>query len=457
MTSRRHVMLLGGLTLGLGPRWLLEAQARRVPPPAGPTTAFVGATVLDGVGGRLEDASVLVRGSTIVSIGTTAAAADTSIDARGLTITPGLTALLSPMGLAEIDLEASTRDASHEEDADPVRASFRAADGYNPRSTLLPVARLGGVTTALSTPEGGLVPGTSAWAELGGRSLDEDLLRPDVALHVNLDDAGFAAAHGARPAALGRLRELFDDARYFARNRAAFDRGEMRDTSVSRLDLERIVDVIEGRLPLVVRVARADDIARAITFASEQGARLVLAGVEEGWTVRDRIARADVPVIVEPLINLPSRFGALHTRNENAALLEEAGVRVMLMTDPASPWDAHNIRQACGNAVRFGMTPEGALAAVTSIPAAVLGDTTGGSLAAGRRATLVAWSGDPFETTTVVRHVMVGGVSMPLVSRQTLLLDRYRTLPLRPPPPVVTPPPAARTAPQTRTIRTTPR
>jgi imidazolonepropionase-like amidohydrolase len=382
-----------------------------------------------GAGAVIERATVHVSGERITRLEAQASPVTVStgvIDGTGLVLTPGFVALGTHLGLAEIDLESSTRDTGHEEDADPIRAAFTAADGYNPLSTLIPVARLGGVVAALSTPDGGLVSGTSSFVDLAGR--DRGVVRDaEAALHIDLEQGGVSAAHGARPAAIQRLRELFDDARLFARQRAAFDRAAMRETGVSRLDLERVVLALEGELPVFVRVARAADILGVLALADEYDLDLVLLGAEEGWMVADALARDDVPVIVQPLADLPDTFSSLHTRYDNAALLASAGVSVAIYEPGA--WDVRNLRQEAGNAVAWGMPADAALAAITRVPAELAGQGADyGVVAPGRLASMVLWNGDPFETTTLPVHVYVRGRELPLRSRQTDLFERYRDL-----------------------------
>ncbi len=312
------------LAIVLGLAAPAAAQPRtRTEPASAPAWAITGARLCTGDAPPMENATVVVRGERIVSLGAGAAAPTgaTVIDASGLTLTAGFVSLMTPIGLAEIELEPSTRDTGHDgDDGDPIRAAFSAADGYNPLSVLVPVARLGGITTALSVPDGGFVSGTSAWVDLAGRT-PASVHEPVAALHVSFDDEGFTAEHGARSAAMLALRELLDDARLYARSRAQYDRGEFRDTDVSRLDLERVVAALNREIPVVVRTARSTDIVRIIALAAEYGLALVLAGVEEGWMVAQEIADAHVPVIVEPLVDLPTRFSAIHQRYDNAALL----------------------------------------------------------------------------------------------------------------------------------------
>lgn len=392
--------------------------------------AITGGRLRTGDGHDVENATIVIRGDRIVSVTAGGAAPHdaTVIDATGLNVTAGLVSLMTPIGLGEIELEDSAMDIGQEgEDADPIRAAFSAADGYNPLSTLIPVARLGGVTSALSVPEGGLVPGTSAWVDLAGRTLASVIRDDTAALHISYDDGGFAASHGARPSAIESLRELFDDARLYQRSHAQYDRGQFRETDISRLDLERVGAALSGEMPIVIRTARASDILRVLALADEYGLHIVLSGVEEGWMVAQEIEAAHVPVIVEPLANLPSRFSALHTRYDNAALLSQAGVEVMIMSPGA--WDVHNLRQEAGNAVANGMTWDAALRAVTSLPARVFGmEDQYGTVAPNHVANVVVWSGDPFETTTVARHVIIRGHDVALRSRQTELFERYRSL-----------------------------
>ena len=392
--------------------------------------AIVNATVLPGDGPPIEAATVVIRDGRIASVtpnGPVPAGA-TSVDAAGGMVTPGFVATEAPLGLVEISLEPETLDLAPErEGSDPVRAAFSAADGVNPRSTLIPVARMGGVTSALSTPTGGLVAGTSAWIDLVPEGTEGHLVRERAALHVSLDDAGVSAAGGAVPSALMRLREILEDARLYGRQRSAYDRRALREMDASRLDLERLQDALAGRIPVVVRVSRASDILRVLELARAYGLRLVLSGAEEGWRVADRIAAADVPVIVQPLANLPSSFTRLGARLDNAAILARAGVPLVLMTEGAH--ELRNIRQEAGNAIAHGLPRDEALRAVTLEPARVFGlDRDYGTIAPGKVANVVVWNGDPFETTTWATHIFVQGREVPVRSRQTDLFERYRRL-----------------------------
>ncbi len=403
------------------------AQAQDAVPPQ--TVALVGATVMTGEGEPIEHATVLIRDGSVLSVGTAPVPAGARvIDCAGTTITPGFVSTQSQLGLVEIGLEAATADHAVEgDDADPVRASFAAIDGYNPTSTLIPVARRWGVTSVVSTPSGGLISGTSAWMDLAGRTLDDVLVRETTALHASLGDAAVESAGGARSAALNLLREVFADAQLYRQRGAQYDRRGLRELRVSRLDLERLSGALAGDFPVVIAAARSSDILRALAFASQHGLRLVIAGGEEAWMVAPQLAAADVPVIVRPMTNLPANFSQIHARYDNAAILHRAGVRLILSTD--GPHGQRNLRQQAGNAIATGLPRDAALRALTLEPARVFGvDDQYGTLAPGRVANLVVWTGDPFELTTWARQVFIRGREIPTTSRQSLLFDRYRRL-----------------------------
>lgn len=424
--------LLLALSLSALPsRGLAQPAGQPTGRPAPPEiTALVGGTLMRDEGEPLSNATVILSGARIVSVtaGGAPPAGARVLDCTGTVITAGFVGTQEPIGLVEISLEAETADLGPEaEHSDPIRASFSAVDGYNPSSTLIPIARRGGVTSVVSTPVGGLVSGTSAWVDLFGPTLDDVLVREVAALHVDLDDGGVQAGGGARSSAINRLREAFDDARLYRTRRAAFDSRGLRELSISRLDLERLSQALGRDFPVVVRVSRSSDILRVLAFARSYGLRLVIAGAEEGWLVARQIAAADVPVILQPMTNLPSHFSRLHSRYDNAALLSQAGVRLVFTTD--GPHGLRNLRQEAGNAIAHGLPPEIALRALTLEPARVFGvDDRYGAVAPGRVANLVVWTGDPFELTTWARNVFVRGQDVPLQTRQSLLFERYRDL-----------------------------
>ncbi|HEY0809157.1 MAG TPA: amidohydrolase family protein, partial [Longimicrobiales bacterium] len=248
--------------------------------------------------------------------------------------------------------------------------------------------------------------------------------RNPVAMYAVLGQSGAGRAGGSRAAAILRLREALQDARDYAANRRAFESAQRRDYALSRLDLDALLPVIRGELPLVINVSRASDILSAIRIAREFDLRLILSSVDEGWMVARDIAAANVPVIINPMNNLPG-METLGITLENAARLNAAGVQVIFATFDAH--NARNLKQLAGNAVSYGMPFDAALRAITLNPARVWGIADRyGTLEVGKDADVVVWSGDPLELTTTVEHVFINGREMSKETRQRMLFDRYR-------------------------------
>jgi imidazolonepropionase-like amidohydrolase len=140
--------------------------------------------------------------------------------------------------------------------------------------------------------------------------------------------------------------------------------------------------------------------------------------------VADQLAKARVPVILDPLQDLPSSFEALGSTLENAARLQRAGVLIAFSMGDSH--QARNVKQSAGNAVAYGLPWLEGLKAITLNPARIYSmDKTTGTLETGKDGDVVVWSGDPLEVTTFADAVFIRGEPVPMVSRQTELRDRY--------------------------------
>src|SRR6059058_3487656 len=391
------------------------------------TIAITGGTVYPVSGPKVADANVLIRDGRIVAVGTNVAipSGATRIDAKGKWVTPGLIDGAGQLGLVEISAVPGTLEASVL--GDTIAAAFNVAEGINPASTLIPVTRIEGITTALAVPTGNLVSGQAVLIDLDGATIEQMLVKSPVGIVADLSESAKDDAGGSRAAVADRLRRVFRDALEYERRKVDFSRAQMQPLSASARDLEALLPVLHAQEPLIAYANRRSDIATALRLAREFKLKLVLAGAQEGWEVARDIAAAGVPVLVEPLDNIPS-YDALGIRYENAALLARAGVKVALMETDTH--NARNLRQQAGNAVSYGMSWDQALRAVTLSPAEMFGVADRyGSLEPGKVANVVVWSGDPFEFTTGVEHVFIRGKEIPLKSRQTELFERYKTLP----------------------------
>ena len=396
--------------------------------------AIVGGKVYPVSGPPIENGTVVITNGRITAVGTNIAipAGAQRIDATGKTVTPGFVNSSTQLGVQEIGFGGPPADASAR-GKDNIAAAFTVWEGLNPNSVLLAPARKEGITSFVIIPTGSLIAGQAALVDVVPGTTTDMIIRAPVAMVAEIGDAQQAGL-GSRGELIVKLREVLDDARYFQAHREAFDRAQTRPFAASRLDLQALIPVIEGRLPLLLTVDRESDIDAAIRLAREYNVKLMIGGGAEAWMMADKLAAARIPVLTGAMNNIPAGFAALGQRQENAGLLSKAGVPVALIGNAGGgdeeAFNVRNLKQEAGNAVAYGMNWDNALRAVTLTPAEIFGVADRvGSLQVGREGNVVVWSGDPFEFTTRAEHVLVRGREYTEKTRQDLLIERYRNLP----------------------------
>jgi imidazolonepropionase-like amidohydrolase len=402
---------------------------------AAQTIAIVGGKVYPVSAPPIDNGTVLIRDGRIVAVGAsvTVPAGAQRIDAAGKIVTPGFVNGASRVGLEEIGSVPATREM-FARGRDRVAAAFRPWEGLNPRSVLIEQTRDAGITAVVAMPAGGLISGQAGVLRLvGGGGVSDMLLRGPVGMVANLGPAGGPQAT-PRAETLNRLREILEDTRVYRTRRADYERAQTRQLVVSKIDMDALVPVLEGRVPLIVDVDRASDIETAMKIAREYNIRLIVMGGAEAWMLADRLAAAKIPVLTGAMANSPNEFATLGQRQENAGLLAKAGVPVTLVGNAeggsTDAFTARNVRYEAGNAVAYGMEYDAALRAITLTPAETFGVADQvGSLTAGMRADVVIWSGDPFEFASRAEHVFVNGVQSSARTREDLLENRYKSLP----------------------------
>jgi imidazolonepropionase-like amidohydrolase len=295
-----------------------------------------------------------------------------------------------------------------------LRPEFDAARDFDPLSSAIPVTRIEGYTwTVLEAARAGsLIGGQGRAAWLNGAY---GAFAGEGILFVNLGDD--AAGQTAMPSAAHWM--LLEQAMAEAVSEAPW----LPQPLLTLAGRQALARYRSGALT-VFDVNGAADILEVLRFAAQYSLKPVISGGAEAWLVADRLAEAGVPVVLDPLGNLPASFDQIGARLDNAALLHAAGVTIAF--GGAGAHNARKLRQAAGNAVANGLPYEAALAALTVNPAMIFElDPLYGTLEEGSRGDLVVWSGDPLEVTSVAEQVLIEGKSIPMVSRQTLLRDRY--------------------------------
>ena len=363
--------------------------------------------------GVLEDATVVVEDGKVIAINPATVVADTIIDAQGKILTPGLIGSMNQLGLVEVGAVSRSRDAGDEK-AD---ITFDASLAFNPRSTVIPYSRKGGITSNVVAPHGGddMFKGQTFVADLSGEFDSVRLSNNNVVIDLG------AKSKGSRALALQKLQfELEGATKQLAKAKNTKTKKEAKEPS---RQAQVINALLNGDKALVAYADRATDLLVLLQLKKQFSLDLVLVGAADAVLVAKEIADAEVPVVMAALDNLPSSFDSLHASLKNAAKLTAAGVDIVLTVDG----DTHNLYQLrfhAGNAIANGLSRDAALASVTANVAEAF-NLDSGTIAVGKTADLVLWSADPFELSTKVEHIWIAGKEYSTKSRQDALRDRY--------------------------------
>jgi imidazolonepropionase-like amidohydrolase len=331
------------------------------------------------------------------------------VDAGGRWLLPGLIDAHVHLGVWEEGEGWAGQDTN--EMTDPVMAAARALDGINPREQGFDDALAGGITSVNINPgSGNPIGGLTVAVKTYGRYVDEMVLRSPSGLKAALGENPKRVYGDQKKTPSTRLgvalilRKAFTEARNYQQKA---QRSE--EPAEGHLVNQALVQVLNREIPWRQHCHRADDIATAIRIAEEFGYQLVLDHGTESYLVADLVAEKGVPVLYGPLIVSRSKVEVRERTPQAPGILDRAGVKVSIITDhPVVPIE-HLITQVA-LAVKEGMDRDAALRAVTINPAEVMGVADRvGSLAVGKDADLVLWSGDPLELASRVLRVWIDG------------------------------------------------
>ena len=336
------------------------------------------------------------------------------IDAQGGHICPGFIDAHCHLGMFGDALGFESDDGN--EETDPCTPHLRAIDGVNPLDRCFSEARAAGVTTVLTGPgSANPVSGQFAALKTDGRWVDAMVVRAPAAMKLALGENPKQVYHDrdetpvTRMATAAIIRENLRKAVEYGEKMDRAARDEDADPPDYDAKLEALLPVVRGELPVHIHAHRADDIATGVRIAREFGLRCVIVHGTEGHLIPDLLAWEKIPVITGPALGDRSKPELANMTLENPALLRRAGVEVAICTDhPEVP--VQYLPLCAALAVKGGLDPEEALAAITVTAAGIagLGDILG-TLAPGREADVVVTSRHPLELLGEVRAVWMGG------------------------------------------------
>lgn len=373
-------------------------------------TAFTGAHLIPIVGEEIPNGTLLVEGKTIVAIGP----ADAVVIPEGAEVVSLSGKMVMP-GLVDSHSHIGGGDGGDQSSA--LHPGVRIFDAIDVHSDTFKKARAGGVTTVNVMPGSGhLMSGQTIYLKLRPATTVYDMLLnedPDGIL------GGMKMANGTNPLrkppfpgtrakSAAMVRTLFHRARNYQQKiiDAGGDATKMPDRD---LEMDALVEVLEGKRMVHNHTHRHDDILTAMRLSDEFGYRMVLHHISEGWKVADEIAAAGHMCSIIVLDSPGGKLEAAELRFDTGAILERAGVDVGYHTDDMIS-DSRLFLRSAAFGVRGGMSRAKALEAVTLANARMLdADHRVGSLEEGKDADFIVLSGDPLSVYTLVEQTWVEG------------------------------------------------
>jgi imidazolonepropionase-like amidohydrolase len=412
------------------------------PAPRAETIALTGATVHTVSGPTLENATVVMTDGKIAAVGAGLAAPSgaTVVPCAGKHVYPGMIAASTVLGLIEVGSVLGTNDQSETGNVNP---NIRAEVQINPESDLLPVTRVNGITSALTVPRGGAIPGTSALIHLDGWTQEDMTVAKPVALHVQWPSMAINRAwwetrseedqKKARDQAIEAVRNSFEDARAYWKARDA-EGGKGIPRHDRDVKWDAMGRALRGEIPVMFQASSLAQIRSVLRFVDEQKLRkVVLVGGDDAWMVPNELKARDIAVVIGGALALPDRsYEAYDTEMGLAAQLQAAGVRYCV-SDGGGSHNARNLPYQAAMAAAFGLGRDEALKSVTLYPAQILGVADRlGSIESGKIADVIVTNGDPLEITTQVEQVYINGRPVSMETRHTRLFHKYDNRPRGP-------------------------
>jgi imidazolonepropionase-like amidohydrolase len=381
-------------------------------------------TILDGKNNEPFVGNVLIDDNKISQVSTSSLRGDLVINGTGKILTPGIISTDTEIGIVEIGALSVTRDDS----SNLYQIGFSIYDAFNPNSVLIPWNRSNGITSTLTLPQNTNSP-------IGGLG-SFFVLDSSLEISGSKDVVMIGRVGGSRGKSRAETFSIIEDLLEFA---SSIDSSDMKtykdiaeiidDSPIAETmelhprDLKALYRLINDDLPLIIKANRASDLLKLIKLKETYDLNLIIMGAQEAGLVADRIADSKIPLIINPINNIPGSFDELGANIELAGKLEDLGIT--LMFNAPRDHNYHLIRQGAGVAVANGMSYAGALKALTLSPVEVFKLGNRGQIAPGKIADLIIWDADPLEPSSMPEKVFINGEDVDLTSRMTRLTERY--------------------------------
>lgn len=404
-----------------------------VPPPAPTLYAITNTTIVPVSGPKVMSGTVVIRDGKIAAAGAgvAAPAGATVINGTGLFVYPGLIDSGDRMGITEIGSVPGGQDTQELGQYNPHNAVISAV---NPSSVHIPITRANGVTTVITSAQGGMIQGYAALIDLAGWTADEMAQKGRVAMVMTYPRIGGGGGRGFRggggpqgDAAETQNRQVTDLFNYLREAKAYNARPNPVPVN---LPYAALGPVLSGEVPVIFDVQTEGQIRGVLALADTFKLKVVLRGATSSWRLADTLAARKIPVIVGPLTAVPDGDSPYDAVYAYPGVLARAGVQIAFQTDDGGEGDARNLPYNVALATAYGLDPEEALRAITINPARIWGVADRiGSIEAGKVANLFVTTGDPLDVRSQVRHVFIRGQLMPWDDRHTQEYQKFRARP----------------------------
>ncbi len=382
------------------------------------------ANIYDGKSDEPFISNIYIKNGKIKNISNNLFDVENVIDASDMIVTPGFIATDTEIGIVEIGALSVTRD----DRPSMYNIGFSVFDAFNPNSTLIPWNRANGITSAITLPKYSSSP-------IGGLGsffdLDSNLNISGIKDMVMVGRVG-GSSSGSRAETFALIEDLLDlafsiDSRVIKSN-AEIIKFMSEMPLVSHLDLQirdihALYKLANTDLPLIIESNRASDILKLIDLKNKYNLNLVIMGAQEATLVIEQLKDSDIPLIVNPINNIPNSFDELASNINASARLEDAGIT--LMFNAPRDHNYHLIRQGAGVAVANGMSYSGAIKALSSNVSKTFKLGSKGLIEEGASADLMIWGADPLEPSSMPIKVFINGIDTDLTTRSSRLRDRY--------------------------------
>ena len=382
------------------------------------------ANIYDGKSDDPFISNIYIKNGKIKNISNNLFDVENVIDASGMIVTPGFIATDTEIGIVEIGALSVTRD----DRPSMYNIGFSVFDAFNPNSTLIPWNRANGITSAITLPKYSSSP-------IGGLGsffdLDSNINISGTKDMVMVGRVG-GSSSGSRAETFALIEDLLDLA-FSIEPRVVKSNAEIikfmsEMPLVSHLDLQirdihALYKLANTDLPLIIESNRASDILKLIDLKNKYNLNLVIMGAQEATLVIEQLKDSDIPLIVNPINNIPNSFDELASNINASARLEDAGIT--LMFNAPRDHNYHLIRQGAGVAVANGMSYSGAIKALSSNVSKTFKLGSKGLIEEGASADLMIWDADPLEPSSMPVKVFINGIDTDLTTRSSRLRDRY--------------------------------